>query len=182
MNCSPEQSLPGGRRRVPSSELGSPAGLILASDPPERGSPQTSCPWSQSEPLDLSLPKPHSDQVEKSNIANGNPGLEERRELNRPSPTARLPLPHRPIYGGAGVPIFSGSLYNGFQLFSQSALGISGRDGMAAVPFSPSAHGPGFFPPLAYMMEADPEAALKKIHQERQALMVSRGTSCKHGF
>lgn len=181
MNCSPEQSSPGGRRRVPSSELGSPAGLNLINDPPEHGSPQTGSPWSQSEPLDLSLPKQHSDQGEKSKIANGNSGLEERRELKRPSPTARLPL-HQPVYSGAGTPVFSGSLYNGFPLFSQSPLGISGHDSITAMPFSPPAHGPGFFPPLAYVMEADPEAALKKIYQDRQALMVSPGLSCKHAL
>lgn len=178
MNCSPEQSSPGGRRRVPSSELGSPAALNLTGDPPEHGSPQTGGPWSQSEPLDLSLPKQHSDQVEKSKIANGNSGLEEKRELKRPSPTARLPLHHHPVYSGAGAPAFSGSLYNSFPLFSQSALGISGYDGFTAMPFSPPAHGPGFLPPLAYMMEADPEAALKKIHQER--LMVSQDLSLKY--
>lgn len=166
MTCSPEQPSPGGRRRVPSSELGSPAG---PNDP--NGSP-----WSQSEPLDLSLPKQHSHQVEKSKIANGNAGLEERRELKRPGPTARPP-PHRPVYSGAGAPTFSGSFYNGFPLFSQSALGVSGHDGIAAMPFSPPAHGPGFLPPLAYMMEADSEAALKKIHQER--LMVSQDLSYK---
>ena len=170
MNCSPERSSPGGRGTVPSSQRGSPAGLNLTYDPPEHGSPQRGSPWSQSEPLDLSLPKQHSDQVEKSKFANGNSGLEERRELKRPSPTARLALHHRPVYSGAGASVFSG-----FPLFSQSALGISGHDGITAVPFSPPAHGTGCFPPLAYMMEADPEAALKKIHQERQALMVSHG-------
>lgn len=180
MNCSPEQSSPGGRRRVPSSELASPAGLNLTNDPPEHGSPQPDSPWPQSEPLDLSLPKQRSDQVEKSKIANGNSGLDERRELKGPSPNARLPLHQHPLYSGAGAPVFPGSLYNGFPLFSQSALGISGHDGITAMPFSPPAHGPGFFPPLAYMMEADPEAALKKFHQERQALMVSQFLFYKH--
>lgn len=157
-----EQSSPGGRRRAPSSE---------------HGSPQTSSPWSQNEPLDLSLPKQHSDQVEKSQIANGNSGLEDRRELKRPSPTALLPLHHHPVFSGAGAPVFPGTLYNGFPLFSQSGLGISGHDVIAAMPFSPPAHAQGFLPPMAYMMEADAEAALKKIHQDRQVLMVSKGVS-----
>lgn len=174
INSSPDQFSPGGRRRVPSSEFGSPVGLNHISDAPERGSPQSGSPWSQNEPLDLSLPKQHSDQGEKSNTANGNSGLDERRELKRPSPTAHRLLHHRPVYSAAAAPVFPGSLYNGFPLFGQSALGISGHEGIMSMPFSPPAQGPGFLPPMAYMMEADAEAALKSIHQERQALMVSR--------
>lgn len=175
---SPEQSSPGGRRRVPSSDFSSPLGRSLANDPLEHGSPQTGSSWSQNEPLDLSLPKQHSDQVDKSKAANGTSGLEDRRELKRPSPTSHLPLHHHPLYGAAGLPAFPGSLYNGFPLFSKLALGNPGHDGMAAMPFSPTAHGPGFLPPMAYMMEAEAEAALKKIHQDRQAFMVSRSSNC----
>lgn len=159
INCS-EQPSPGGRRRVPSSE---------------QRSPQTGSPWSQNEPLDLSLPKQHSDQGEKSQIGNGNSGLEERRELKRPSPTALLPLHNPSVYSGAGAPVFPGSLYNKFPLFSQSGLGLSSHDGITAMPFSPSAHGRGFLPPMAYMMESDAESAFSRIHQDRQAFMVSKG-------
>ncbi|XP_011612441.1 zinc finger E-box-binding homeobox 2-like isoform X2 [Takifugu rubripes] len=159
INCS-EQPSPGGRRRVPSSE---------------QGSPQTGSPWSQNEPLDLSLPKQHSDQEEKSQIGNGN---KERRELKRPSPTALLPIHNHSVYSGAGAPVFPGSIYNGFPLFSQSGLGLSSHDGITAMPFSPSAHGQGFLPPMAYLMESEAEAAYSRIHQDRQAFMgevLSRG-------
>lgn len=72
--------------------------------------------------------------------------------------------------------MFPGSLYNGFPIFNQSGLGLSGHDGIAGIPFGQPANGPGFLSPMAYMMDADAEATLKKIHQERQALMVSKAS------
>lgn len=183
INHSPELSSPRGRRRVPSSEFGSPVCLDLTSCPPELSSPrnQTSSPWSQSEPLDLSLPKQLSDQEEKSKTVNGNSARGERRErgtqqLRKPSPTAHLPFHHHPVYSGAGTPVFPGSLYNGFPIFNQSGLRLSGHEGITAMSFNQPANSPGFLSPMAYMMEADPEATLKKIHQERQALMVSKAS------
>ncbi|XP_074498739.1 zinc finger E-box-binding homeobox 2 isoform X1 [Sebastes fasciatus] len=185
MNHSPELSSPRVRRRVPSSGFGSPVCLDLTSCPPELTSPQnhTSSPWSaQNEPLDLSLPKQLSDREGRNKTVNGNSAKGERREqqLRRPSPTSHLALHHHhhPVYGGAGAPLFPGSLYNGFPIFNQSGLGLSGHDGIAAIPFSQSPNSPGFLSPMAFMMEADAEATLKKIHQERQALMgevLSRG-------
>lgn len=179
VNRSPDMSSPRGRRRVSSSEFGSPVCLDLTSCSPELSSPQnlTSSPWPQSEPLDLSLPKQLQDQEGKSKTVNGNSVRGERRELGtqplkRPSPTAHLSLPHHhPVYSGAGAPVFPGSLYNGLSLFNQSGLGLSGHDGITAMSFSP-----GFLSPMAYMMDADPEATLKKIQQERQALMVSKAS------
>lgn len=177
VNCSPEVSSPRGRR-IPSSEFGSPACLNLASCPPDLTSPQnqTCNPWSQNEPLDLSLPKQLSDQEEKT--LNGNSAKTEKREfgsqqLRRPSPTTHLSRHHHPVYSRAGAPMFPGSLYNGFSIFNQSALGLPGHEGMPGMPFSQPASSPGFLSPMAYMMEADAEAALKKLHQEKQALMVS---------
>ncbi|KAI3369903.1 hypothetical protein L3Q82_024714, partial [Scortum barcoo] len=185
INRSAKLSSPRVRRRVPSSGFGSPVCLDLTSCPPELSSPQnqTSCPWSQSEPLDLSLPKPLSDQEGRNKAVNGNSAREERRDLGaqqlkRPSPTSHLPLHHHPVYSGAGAPVFPGALYNGFPIFNQSGLGLSGHDGITAIPFGQPANSPGFLSPMAYLMEADTEATLKKIHQERQALMgevFSRG-------
>ncbi|XP_019124214.2 zinc finger E-box-binding homeobox 2 [Larimichthys crocea] len=185
INRSPELSSPRARRRVPSSGFGSPVCLDLTSCPPELSSPQnqTSSPWSQNEPLDLSLPKQLSDQEGRNKTLNGNSARGERKELGtqqirRPSPTSHLPLHHHPVYSGAGAPVFPGPLYNGFPIFNQSGLGLSGHDGITAIPFGQPANTPGFLSPMAYMMEVDAEAALKKIHQERQALMgevLSRG-------
>ncbi|KAK1902351.1 Zinc finger E-box-binding homeobox 2, partial [Dissostichus eleginoides] len=170
------------RRRFPSG-FGSPLCLDLTSCPPELTSPQSS-PWSgQNEPLDLSLPKQLSGHEGRHKTVNGNAARGERRErgnqqLKRPSPSPHFPLHHHPIFSRAGAPVFPGSLYNGFPIFNQSGLGLSGHDGIAAIPFSQPANSPGFLSPMAFMMEADAEATLKKIHQERQALMgevLSRG-------
>ncbi|XP_032370369.1 zinc finger E-box-binding homeobox 2 isoform X2 [Etheostoma spectabile] len=186
LNQSPEMLSPRVRRRVPSSGFGSPVCMDLTSCPPELTSPQnqTSSPWSaQNEPLDLSLPKQLSDNEGRKKTVNGNSAKGERREhrtqqLRRLSPTSHLPLHHHPVYSRAGAPMFPGSLYSGFPIFNQSGLGISGHDGITAIPFSQQANGPGFLSPMAYMMDADTEVTLKKIHQERQALMgevLSRG-------
>ncbi|XP_068568478.1 zinc finger E-box-binding homeobox 2-like [Cebidichthys violaceus] len=186
INHSTELSSPRVRRRFPSSGFGSPVCLDLTSCPPELTSPQNqpSSPWSaQNEPLDLSLPKQLSDQEGRNKTVNGNSGRQERREhgtqqLRRPSPTSHLPLHHHPVYSRAGAPMFPGSLYNGFPIFNQSGLGLSGHDGITAIPFSQPVNSPGFLSPMAYMMDADAEATLKKIHQERQALM---GEVLSHG-
>lgn len=180
INRSPELSSPRARKRAPSSEFGSPFCLDLSSCLSELSSPQnqSSSSWSQNEPLDLSLPKQHSDQEEKSKTVNGNSARGERREvgsqsLRKPSPTAHLPFHPHPVYSGARAPVFPGSLYNGLPLFNQTGLRLSGHDGITGISFPQPANSPGFLSPMAFMMEADPEAALKKIHQERQALMVS---------
>ncbi|XP_069006968.1 zinc finger E-box-binding homeobox 2-like [Embiotoca jacksoni] len=188
MHHSPQLSSPrGSRRRVPTSGFSSPACLDLTSGPPELPSPkkETSSPWSaQNEPLDLSLPKQLSDQARRNKTVNGISARGERRELGtqqfgRPSPTSHLTLHQHPIFSGAAAPVFPGSLYNGFPLFGQAGVGLSGHDGIAAIPFSQTANSPGFLSPMAYMMEAEAEAALKKIYQDRQGLMgeaLNRGT------
>lgn len=177
---SPELTSPRGRRRVPSSGFSSPACLDLASCPPELSSPkkEAGSPWSaQNEPLDLSMPKQHTDQAEKNKTVNGISARGEKRghgtqQLGRPSPSSHLHLHQHPVFGGAGPPLFPGSLYNGFPLLAQSGVGLSGHDGISPIPFSHTNNSPGFLSPMAYMMEADAE--LKKIYQERQGLMVSK--------
>ncbi|KAG7244820.1 hypothetical protein INR49_029839 [Caranx melampygus] len=190
VNHSPELSSPRARRRVPSSGFSSPVCLDLTTCPPEIPSTQnqTCSPWSaQNEPLDLSLPKQHSDQQGKNKAVNGSSNRDERRDARTQhlkrlrsslSPPSHLALHHHPVYSGAVAPVFPGSLYNGFPIFGQSGLGISGHDGITPIPFSQPVNGPGFLSPMAYMMDTDAEATLKKIHQERQALMgevLSRG-------
>ncbi|XP_029990016.1 zinc finger E-box-binding homeobox 2 isoform X2 [Sphaeramia orbicularis] len=187
INHSTELSSPRPRRSAPSSRFGSPVCLDLTNCPPELPSPQnhTGSPWSaQNEPLDLSLPKQLSDKDVRNKAVNGSTRGERREtaphQLRKLSPTqpSFLPLHHHPVYSGAGAPVFPGSVYSGFPLFNQSGLGLSGPDGLTSLPFSQAANSPGFLSPIAYMMETDAEAALKKIHQERQALMgeaLSRG-------
>ncbi|XP_062420166.1 zinc finger E-box-binding homeobox 2-like [Pungitius pungitius] len=181
---SPKLPSPRVRRRVPSSGFGSP--VCLAGFAPELTSPrnQTSGPWSaQSEPLDLSLPKQLLDREGRNKTVNGVSARGERKEhgtqqLRRPSPTLHLPLHPHSIFGGAGAPMFPGSLYNGYHVFNQSGLGLSGHDGIPAIPFSQQVSSPGILSPLAYMMDADAESTLKKIHMERHALM---GEVLSHG-
>lgn len=178
---SPDVSSPRVRKRVHSSTFGSPVRLDLTGCSPELASPQnqTDSPWSaQEEPLDLSLPKHLLDQEGRNKTINGSSCKGERREfrtqqLRRPSPTSNLPLHHHPVYSRAKAHVFPGPLHNGFPFFSQPGLGLTGHDGIAPVSFSQPGNSPGFLPPISYMMEADAEAALKKIHQDRQALMVS---------
>ncbi|XP_049590835.1 zinc finger E-box-binding homeobox 2 isoform X1 [Syngnathus scovelli] len=148
-----------GRRLL---SLGSPVGLDLSSHPPELSS-------AQNEPLDLSVRKQMDER------RNDGAGKRERtedgsRQMSRQSPNqlSDQALHPHPLYR---APLFPRSLYNGFPFFSQSALGFAGHDSMAPLPFSPSPVGPGFLSPLAYMVEAESEATLKKLHQERQALM-----------
>lgn len=178
-NGSPELSSPRARKRTSSSRFSSPVCLDLSSCPPELSSPQTQSgsPWSaQEEPLDLSLPKQLSDHEGSNKPVNGSAGKRERREFRTQqlrSPTSHLPLHHHPFYSRVRAPVFPGSLFNGFPMFSQSGLGLPGPDSMAPVSFSQSTNPPGFLSPMAYMMDADAEATLKKIHQERQTLMVS---------
>ncbi|XP_061642231.1 zinc finger E-box-binding homeobox 2-like isoform X2 [Phyllopteryx taeniolatus] len=160
-----ELSSPHTRRRLPSS--GSPG----CGHPPELSSPHN---HSQNEPLDLSVRKQKSDQRNVNGSATKRERTEDRtKQLSRQSPNqlSEQTLHPHPIYRAHGAPVFPGSLYNGFPFFSQSALGFAGHDGIAPLPFSPSPISPGFLSPLAYMVEAESEATLKKLHQERQALM-----------
>lgn len=177
---SPEMSSPRGRRRVSSSGLSSPSCLNASSCSPEIFLPQKEpgSPWSgQNEPLDLSIPKQPPKQMERNKILNGISGREDRKDLRihqlgRPSPTSQLPLHQYPVFSGTGAPVFPGSVYNGFPIFSQSGIGLSIHDGMLPTSFSQTAKSPGFLPHVAYMTDADTEAMLKKIYQERQSLMV----------
>ncbi|XP_057703248.1 zinc finger E-box-binding homeobox 2-like isoform X1 [Corythoichthys intestinalis] len=164
-----ELSSPHTRRRLPS--LGSPLGLDLSGHPSELSSPQN---HSQNEPLDLSVRKQIADQRNVNGISATREQTEERtKQLSRQSPNqlSDQSLQPHPMYRGHGASMFPGSLYNGFPFFSQSALGFTGHDGIGHLPFNPSPISPGFLSPLAYMVEAESEATLKKLHQERQALM-----------
>lgn len=181
---SPELLSPRARKRVSSSRFGSPVCVDPSSCLPELSPPQnqTGSSWSaQDEPLDLSLPKQLLEQEGRNKTVNGSSGKGERREfgsqqLRRPSPTSHLPLHHHAVYSRARAPMFPNSLYNGFPIFSQSGLGLPGHDGITPIPFTQAVSSPGFLSPMAYMMEADAEATLKKIHKERQALMVSKAS------
>ncbi|KAM4582571.1 zinc finger E-box-binding homeobox 2 [Fundulus diaphanus] len=178
-HLSPGMSSPRRRKRLPSSGFNSPVCHDVTSGPPETSPPpkETSSLWSaQNEPLDLSLPKQQSETKGRNKALNGISGREERRELRtqqlrRQSPTSHLPLQQYPILSSPGAPVFPGSVFNGFNIFGQSGVGLSLHEGMMPTPYSQAAISPRFLSPMAYMMEANAEAVLKKIYQERQSLM-----------
>ncbi|KAJ0023345.1 hypothetical protein NQD34_003244, partial [Periophthalmus magnuspinnatus] len=168
LNHSPKLQSPQSRKNT--GGFGSPPCLDLTNCPPELLSPRN-----QSEPLDLSMPK-----ESKNKTPNGISSRGEKREyqqIRKLSPThpSFVPLPHHPAYAAPGAPLFASSMYGAFPVFNQSGLG---HEGIAPLPFGQSASSPVFLSPMAYMMESEAETALKKIHQERQALMgemISRG-------
>ncbi|XP_072769005.1 uncharacterized protein [Nerophis lumbriciformis] len=149
------------RRRLQS--LAPPAGLDLGLRP----SRELSSP--QNEPLDLSVQKQMRHDARR---VNGTSSKRDRTEEGRRHSPAQFPehSPH-PVYR---APVFPPSLYSGFPFFNQSALSFAGHDAIAPLPFSP-----GFLSPLTYMVDGESDATLKKLHQERQALMgevLNRGT------
>ncbi|CAL9704360.1 unnamed protein product [Knipowitschia caucasica] len=166
LHRSPKPMTPQSRKNTPG--FGSPPCLDLTNCPPELLSPRN-----QSEPLDLSMPK-----ESKSKTPNRAASRGEKREFQQisklsPSQPAFVPLPQHP--GFPGAPMFASSVYSAFPVFNQSGLG---HEGIAPLPFGQPASSPGFLSPVAYMMDSEAEAALKKIHHERQALMgemISRG-------
>ncbi|XP_028303696.1 zinc finger E-box-binding homeobox 2 isoform X2 [Gouania willdenowi] len=168
-------SSPKGRRRVSSLEFNTFSSLDLTNGPPEVPLPRgkTSSPWrGQNEPLDLSMPKALLEQRRMNKSINGLSARDGRRDsanhqLSKPSPNSHLQL--HPVFSGG--PMLPGHLYNGFPLFSQSGVGLSGHDNMVPIPFNQTGNSPCFPSPMAYMMEAEAEVTLKKIYQERQSLM-----------
>ncbi|XP_015257711.1 PREDICTED: zinc finger E-box-binding homeobox 2-like [Cyprinodon variegatus] len=178
-HLSPRMSSPRGRKRVPSSGFNSPVCLEVTGGPPDASPPQKEprSPWSaQNEPLDLSLPKQLSEPKGRNTTLNGISGREVQREvrtqqLSRPSPTSHLPLQQFPILSSSGAPVFPASVFNGFNIFSQSGVGLSLHEGLMQTPYSQAALSPRFLSPMAYMMEANAEAVLKKIYEERQSFM-----------
>ncbi|KAG7267905.1 hypothetical protein CRUP_015588 [Coryphaenoides rupestris] len=180
------------RIRVPSSGFGSPLSAEPFFPPQNhaahrlKGSGPTAGSH-QNEPLDLSLPKPpSSDQDAACQTSNGKPAKEEPAETEiqhmrrRSSPGDPQALFHRGHLATGTPPAVFG--YNGFPALgpvAQAALGLRGHGGgVAAVPPGRPPHSPEFLPPMAYVMEADTEAMLKKMHQDRHALVseaLSRG-------
>lgn len=121
---------------------------------------------SQSEPLDLSIPKPRKGSEPGSDCNDSSPKTDHRdvEHMSR-----RLsPLPHHEVAGAYrplfGSPVFSNSPF--FNPIMSSGLAAMGRNGLTSLPLTPSAPSPGFLSPLAYMMETETETVLKRMHQE----------------
>ncbi|XP_029525830.1 zinc finger E-box-binding homeobox 1-like [Oncorhynchus nerka] len=191
---------PLGRRRVPSSGFGSHLCLDLSSailnTPASRAAPQGRTHRSYSsendQPLDLSLPKPQEGKaIEDSKPYNGHPHWEEKRQKTQRDQAEnqhhrRLsinlsppPHQHHAVYSGAHI--VGGSIYSAYPLFNPmipAGLAGSEHDGVPSLPLSRPVSNQGFLSPMTYMMESDTDAVLKRIHQERRALMgevIGRG-------
>ncbi|KAJ8358937.1 hypothetical protein SKAU_G00154620 [Synaphobranchus kaupii] len=167
------------RRHGTPRGFGSPLCLDLSahahapvSSPPSRPTPPCGTPssaGSQNEPLDLSLPKPRWDTGD-DRPCNGRSPPGDRR--------AAPPLPQQPgPYGG--TPLFGGPVYSAFPLFNPIMPtgplgGPAHQESLSPLSLNHPAHNNApFLPPVTYMLESDTEAFLKRVHQERQTLMVT---------
>ncbi|CAL8340190.1 unnamed protein product [Merluccius merluccius] len=165
---------PKARMRVPSlSGFGSP-GVAPPQNQTAHQHLRRSWPRGlQSEPLDLSLPKQPSGRDAAAAAArqtwNGKPVKEKKGETEIQQMARLSPglFHHQHLPFGAAA-VFG---YNGFPVLgpmAQTALqGLRGHAGVASVPLGRSE----FLSPMAYAMETDTEALLKKIHQDRHALV-----------
>ncbi|KAK7155892.1 hypothetical protein R3I93_010533 [Phoxinus phoxinus] len=131
----------------------------------------------QSEPLDLSIPKPHSTSAvpRQTRTCNGYSPQRERRDGE--TVFKRLTPPSQQHVGGAytASPLFSSTVFSSYPLFSHM---IPGHNGLTSLPLSPPTPSPGFLSPVAYMVEAEPEAMLKRMQHERHSILteaLSRG-------
>ncbi|KAK1796432.1 hypothetical protein P4O66_009481, partial [Electrophorus voltai] len=124
---------------------------------------------SQTEPLDLSIPKTRvsSDMAREARERACNSSSP---QLDMESVFRRLTPPSQPHIGGAYTPLFRSAVFSNYPLFSPiipSNLAGMGNNGLTSLPLTPPAPSPGFLSPMTYMMEADSETMVKRIQQER---------------
>lgn len=126
----------------------------------------------QSEPLDLSIPKPNSTsgvrKESRDQVCNGFSPHGERRDNENM---------FKQQVGGAyaASPLFGNTVFSNYPLFNHIIPGM-GHNGLTSLPLTPPASSPGFLSPVAYMMEAEPESWLKRIQNERHSMMVRKET------
>ncbi|XP_056462508.1 zinc finger E-box-binding homeobox 1-like, partial [Gadus chalcogrammus] len=193
---SPSAPLPSPKARIRVPPAGSGSPLCLAAPcarPPGVSPPQHQTArhlkgsWpggsQNDQPLDLSLPRQPSGGDAGGHTSNGKPAKEGRVEAEPQqrtilSPGRPLLHPHHLAFGGGGAPLFG---YDGFSVLgprAQAALALQGHTGLGSLPLGHPAHSADFLSPMAYVMERDTEAMLKRIHQDRHALVseaLSRG-------
>ncbi|KAK1151035.1 zinc finger E-box-binding homeobox 2-like [Acipenser oxyrinchus oxyrinchus] len=151
--------------------------LDLSTCPPQKkGRPARERPPSrgpQMEPLDLSLPKPREEASEGSDTNGSTNSMSPITEKDRTvSPGQRTPILQPHSFGVNSL--YRNSVYSAFPFINSMLPGglvNTGHEGLPGVGLNPAVAGMTFLPPMAYMFEADPEALLKRIHQERQAAM-----------
>ncbi|XP_051753697.1 zinc finger E-box-binding homeobox 1-like isoform X2 [Ctenopharyngodon idella] len=161
------------RQHLIGSRFGSPPYLDLSINT----SPRQSSHHIQNEPLDLSIPKPHSASAvpRETRTCNGYSPQQERH--NGETAFKRLTPPSQQQVGGAyaASPLFSSTVFSSYPLFNHM---IPGHNGLTSLPLTPPTPSPGFLSPVAYMVEAETESMLKRIQHERHSFMteaMSRG-------
>ncbi|XP_062852702.1 zinc finger E-box-binding homeobox 2-like [Trichomycterus rosablanca] len=133
---------------------------------------------SQSEPLDLSIPKTRfgSDLAKENKEQSCNGNLPSRNRKDVEHVDRRLTPPSRHQVGRAYTSLFGSAVFNNYPFFNPiipSALAGMGHNGLTSLPLTPPAPSPGFLSPMTYMMEAESEAMLKRL-QERTVMGDAR--------
>lgn len=130
---------------------------------------------SQSEPLDLSIPKMRSgtdmSKENKKQLCNSDVLSKNRKDVEHVD--RRLTSPSQQHVNRAYTSLFGSTVFGTYPFFNPiipSALAGMGQNGLTSLPSTPPAPSPGFISPLAYMMEAESEAMLKRL-QERTAMV-----------
>lgn len=147
---------------------------VTSSYQPLQHRPSPRSEGSQSEPLDLSIPKARKGS-EPGSDCNGSSPQTDHRDVENMS--RRLsPLSHHEV-GGAYRPLPFFSNYPFFNPIMSSGLAAMGRNGLTSLPLTPPAPSPGFISPITYMMEAESETMLKRMHQEINVMVRTHPAS-----
>ncbi|XP_051986619.1 zinc finger E-box-binding homeobox 2-like isoform X1 [Xyrauchen texanus] len=170
------------RQQLIASRFGSPPCLDLSfnSTSPRQSSQHITVSGSiQNEPLDLSIPKPHStsggmSRETRDQTCNGYSPQQGRRDMD--SMFKRLTPPSQQQVGGAYAqsPLFGSTVFSNYPLFNHmipGSLAGMGHNGLTSLPLTPPTPSPGFLSSVAYMVEAESESMLKRIQHERHSLM-----------
>ncbi|XP_027003196.2 zinc finger E-box-binding homeobox 2-like isoform X1 [Tachysurus fulvidraco] len=154
----------------------SPSGSSPCQPFQHRPSPRSE--GSQSEPLDLSIPKVRKGSEPAADCNGSSPKLDHRdvEHMSR-----RLsPISHHEA-GGAYRPLFGSAVFSNYPYFNpimSSSLSAMGHNGLTSIPLTPPAPSTGFLSSIAYMMETENETMLKRMHQEMNVMGDARARGC----
>ncbi|XP_051996195.1 zinc finger E-box-binding homeobox 2-like isoform X1 [Xyrauchen texanus] len=133
----------------------------------------------QNEPLDLSIPKAQSTSVSiprenRDQTCDGYSPQRERPDMD--STIKRLtPLSQQQVGGAyAASPLFGSMAFSNYPLFNHiipGSLAGMGHSGLTSLSLTLPTPSPGFYSPVAYMVETDSESMLKRIQHERHSVM-----------
>lgn len=147
----------------------SPSGSSPCQPFQHRPSPRSE--GSQSEPLDLSIPKVRKGSEPAADCNGSSPKLDHRDAEHM---SRRLsPMSHHEA-GGAYRPLFGSAVFSNYPYFNpimSSGLPAMGRNGLTSIPLTPPAPSTGFLSSIAYMMDTENETMLKRMHQEMNVMV-----------